>query len=495
MKLPSPLNCILPLVLAPLLSAQPYHTDTTVGGTQTLEVEGDLSVKQYGGGFGGDLSVTGEAHLGKGALSLLGLPSGVTGVFYGPVKLGGSSNLVEYKFSKTGDDSSGDFIVPLGRFGDWEGTLLDFDILSGPVDSDSGAAHFKLMSKRHQGNGQVTAVYHSAFGGGIGVKLHALNTHGVTHMFLEFDATSMYNSVQDHWVVVRVVTTGSCDPSNRETVFSQMSPVAIASSIRSNAIWGDDLTQAFNAANLVLNGNVAVASGKTLTVDGSPVMTSAMASAFVPKGNASGGILAGGSATASGPYSIAMGLSGTTATGSYSYASGPGATASGFNSVARGFGTIASGSYSQAIGNGVVASGNFSSARGPQAKATGEYSLASGHYVQANSFGEVALGSANLTLLGAATSWDPLDYLFHVGNGTADASRSDALTILKNGKTTLTNKDWKADYAANSSSALADPGSASDSGGTALEVDGHTILNGKVQISHPQGDISMGAYQ
>ena len=32
------------------------------------------------------------------------------------------------------------------------------------------------------------------------------------------------------------------------------------------------------------------------------------------------------------------------------------------------------------------------------------------------------------------------------------------------------------------------------SGGNALVVDGHAILNGKVVMAVPQGDISMGAY-
>jgi hypothetical protein len=83
-----------------------------------------------------------------------------------------------------------------------------------------------------------------------------------------------------------------------------------------------------------------------------------------------------------------------------------------------------------------------------------------------------------------------LDGLFRIGNGSSATSRSDALTILKNGETTLNNKAWKE----NPGAPLLDPPSTTDSGGNALVVNGHTVLNGKVIITHPQGDILMGIY-
>ncbi len=84
-----------------------------------------------------------------------------------------------------------------------------------------------------------------------------------------------------------------------------------------------------------------------------------------------------------------------------------------------------------------------------------------------------------------------LDGLFRIGNGISVTNRSDALTILKNGETTLNNKAWKE----NPGAPLLDPASTTDSGGNALVVNGHTVLNGKVIITHAQGDISMGIYQ
>jgi len=108
---------------------------------------------------------------------------------------------------------------------------------------------------------------------------------------------------------------------------------------------------------------------------------------------------------------------------------------------------------------------------------------------------ETALGNYNIeTSTQSQIGIDGLNGLFRVGNGTATTTRSDALTTLWNGQTTLTNKEWKANVTANPTQLLVDPPSTTDSGGNALVVDGHTILNGKVVISVPQGDISMGIY-
>ena len=87
-----------------------------------------------------------------------------------------------------------------------------------------------------------------------------------------------------------------------------------------------------------------------------------------------------------------------------------------------------------------------------------------------------------------------MDGLFRVGNGSS-GNLSDALTVLKSGQTTLTNKIWKSRDTL-TVPATADPSETdtTDSGGNALVVDGHTVLNGKVTISVAQGDISMGIY-
>jgi hypothetical protein len=223
-----------------------------------------------------------------------------------------------------------------------------------------------------------------------------------------------------------------------------------------------------------------------------PPVSPAWTSTYLLRGNVTplagqtiGGYVAIGRSTASGPHSTAAG-EGVTASGSYSSASGAGTT-------------TASGVYARASGYNSLASGTYSTANGNSATAAGFFSFSNGFGTSAKSSNEVAFGRYNLESapLAGTLGVNGLDGLFRLGNGTA-AARSDAMTVLKSGETTLTNKDWKAAVVAspgNATIALANPPSTTDSNGNALVVDGHTVLNGKVIISVPQGDISMGIYQ
>jgi len=496
------------------LIAQPYHTDTVVGGVQTLEVEGDLSLKQYGGGLGGDLNVVGDAKVAQGGQALPGLPSGVTGTYYGTLKLGSATNVGEYVFEKTGDDVTGDFVVPLGCFGAWEGTTIQIDVLTGPQDFDSGAAHFTLMSKRHRYHGDLAAITHSAIAGGKGIKIHGWNSHGMTHLFLEFDATSNYNEIHVHRAVVRVSTIGNIAPLDRGVSFSQMAPVRLANSLVSNGIMGDEMTHSFNAQDIALNGNVAVPSGKTLTVGDSavltedgfgdalsttlPPMTTAWTNAFMPRGNVSNGGLAMGMASASGLYAVARGNVTTSASGSYASATGINANATGYASVAHGASAQASGSYSYAKGPNAKAIGDYSRADGSQSKALAEHAIAEGLGVEAHLYAETALGAYNAIETPAPESpiWDMTSALLRVGNGTSPSDRSDAIKVLKNGQSTLKNKFWD-----ENDPSEVPTNAVETSNGNALVVEGHTVLEGnavmkgKVTIEQAQGDIGMGIYQ
>jgi hypothetical protein len=166
--------------------------------------------------------------------------------------------------------------------------------------------------------------------------------------------------------------------------------------------------------------------------------------------------------------------------------------------VARGASSIAIGGYDWTGGNwpGNQSTGDNSTTFGGVGnQALGFSSMATGFWTKASAAYSTASGSLNYGLGANATEWVETDPLFELGNGQAsrssqepDASmRSNAITTLKNGQTTLTNKEWKA----NPTTPLADPASNTDSGGEALVVDGHTVLNGKVIISVPQGDIPM----
>ncbi len=109
----------------------------------------------------------------------------------------------------------------------------------------------------------------------------------------------------------------------------------------------------------------------------------------------------------------------TKALESYSTAMGLQSIASGYTSTAMGAGTEALGDYSTAMGNNTTASGN--------------YSTAVGYGTTAQAYGATALGTYNIGS-GNSSTWVSTDPLFEIGNGLDDALRSNALTVLKNGK-------------------------------------------------------------
>lgn len=203
-----------------------------------------------------------------------------------------------------------------------------------------------------------------------------------------------------------------------------------------------------------------------------------------------GTFAAGRYSGANGDYSMAFGDS--------SYAMGVGSLAGGWISNATGDYSIAIGEFTTAEGPGSVAfgaytyaTGMYSSVLGADNVASGDFSLAGGLSSKAESFVSTALGQGNIGG-GHPANWVDTDPLFEIGN-TNSTARSNAVTTLKNGQTTLTNRAWKAAVTAEPTEALDDPEDANDSGGKALVVEGHTDLQGRVTI-RPQGDLSMDGF-
>lgn len=271
--------------------------------------------------------------------------------------------------------------------------------------------------------------------------------------------------------------------------------------------------------------DVSISDG-TLTVGGSPVVTQANVPTILggltgnldigngtvsstgsvaiglnsPVASGSNSVAIGGG-TASGPGAIA--LAAGTAGGPGSLVCGTGSAAWGTNSVALGPDTGALGTGSVAFASGVSESDYSLAASGGNADSFGtyatalsggwtdaHYSVSAGKGTKVNSFSGVALGLYNDFVSGNRLIWRGQDALLSVGNGTGDTSRSDAVRILKNGQTTLINKKWS------STTPLDDPDAldSNDAGGEALNVKGHTTLEGKVTVLTRQGDISMGIY-
>lgn len=122
-----------------------------------------------------------------------------------------------------------------------------------------------------------------------------------------------------------------------------------------------------------------------------------------------------------GAYSFAEGYR-TTASGEWSHAEGGNTTASGERSHAEGANTTASGEASHAEGTHTTASGETSHAEGNGTIASGETSHAEGRMTVASSMNQHVQGRYNIE--------DSTNKYAHiVGNGTDDATRSNAHTI------------------------------------------------------------------
>ena len=138
-----------------------------------------------------------------------------------------------------------------------------------------------------------------------------------------------------------------------------------------------------------------------------------------------------------GDRSIAMGA-GAKATALFSYSFGYNTVASGQFSTALGVGTTASGVSSMAIGGDNIASGNTATAMGYSTSATGQFSFTSGISTTSQAYGSFVTGRYNI-IAGTTTGWVATDPLFVIGNGSGTSARSNAVTVLKNGKTLIGN--------------------------------------------------------
>ena len=115
-------------------------------------------------------------------------------------------------------------------------------------------------------------------------------------------------------------------------------------------------------------------------------------------------------------------------------------TASGTLSIAMGVETTASGSFSTAMGFDTEASGNRSTAMGDGTTASGYSSTAMGFYTTASDRNSLVIGQYNLlgsTITNSADEFSTENTAFVIGNGADADNRSDALTVLFDGTTTI----------------------------------------------------------
>ena len=142
----------------------------------------------------------------------------------------------------------------------------------------------------------------------------------------------------------------------------------------------------------------------------------------------------GHSNISSGWYSTSLGFDNETS-GQYSFAAGSGNTSSGVVSTSLGADNTSSGGGSFTSGELNIASGLYSNAIGFENKAKTNFSSAIGQGTVSNSFGEFSIGLYNNSDSAVnKTAWNGNDILLGVGNGINNSTRSNALTIYKDGR-------------------------------------------------------------
>jgi hypothetical protein len=106
--------------------------------------------------------------------------------------------------------------------------------------------------------------------------------------------------------------------------------------------------------------------------------------------------------------------------------------AANYNTKAKGLASTGLGFYTSALGNESTSMGNFTFAYGEASLSTGYNNFAFGGastVMGSNNFAN----SNNSLVIGTFNDFSSTDRLFEIGNGTAENSRSNALTVLTNG--------------------------------------------------------------
>ena len=197
-----------------------------------------------------------------------------------------------------------------------------------------------------------------------------------------------------------------------------------------------------NEAGGIEVADYTTASGSSAFAVGNDNLASGSSSTALGRGTIASGddsTAMGANTEASGEYSTAMGDR-TKAIGDFSTAMGSDTEANGGASTAMGYKTLASNGPSFAIGYMTAATGAISTSMGQHTFASGELSTALGYYTKSSDRTSLVIGEYNLagsTVTNSATDFSLENTAFVIGNGTDENNRSDALTVLFDGTTTI----------------------------------------------------------
>lgn len=184
--------------------------------------------------------------------------------------------------------------------------------------------------------------------------------------------------------------------------------------------------------SVVLGGLNNKAAGEASVVAGGSNNTNTVGDGAVIAGGANHQVLANYGTIGGGTSHITSGPHCTVAGGNINTAAGAvgGATVGGGagNFAFADYATVAGGIQNIVTGAGAAVGG------GQNSVVTGEYAaVPGGQSLYASALGEAALGQFNVDLLGTSNAFVATDPILTVGNGTGAGSKSNAITVLKNG--------------------------------------------------------------
>ncbi len=189
-----------------------------------------------------------------------------------------------------------------------------------------------------------------------------------------------------------------------------------------NAVtWGGHSTHPYGTDTLKFN----IASGVASTAFGYGNRSTSWGTTTFGTGN-----------IATNPQATAFGAA-NKSTGYWSTSFGQRNVAKGNNSTAFGTDNFALANSALAFGIGNTAAEDRSTAFGAYTKAKGKQSTAFGMNTIAPSISSTSFGRYNIDTTGSITAWITTESLLQVGNGTSGTAMSNALTILKSGKTAV----------------------------------------------------------
>lgn len=437
-----------------------------------------------------DWLIVGEPYAtftpGDGSLSVSGMATGLYSLAVGAIASGNGSFAVGYSHA-SGSSSA----------------ALNQSTASGFASFAAGYhAHAKGESSTAFGNWALAAGYNS-LAIGDHVESYGKNTvvfgefnnvgnvvtpitdeyadHPDGHLFVIGNGTA-YNARSNALVVLRNGTVQIPSGNLQLGSESALTPSGATTLISNHLSTNGYLKKANGVGSVTSNGGL-IALGNGSQADGVDAV------AFGINAQAQGQSAIAMNGIAKGSYSVA--LAGGVADGNRAFAFGLDAYAGDVQTTAIGASSTATAINATAVGTHSYATGVWSTAFG-SGLASGEGSVAFGQGIHAAGYAEFVLGRYNIMQANPNTLLIQTDNAFVVGNGEGYANRSNAITTLKNGRTTLTNKFWLANTVTGNE--------VTASNGEALNVEGHakiqgdTVLEGKVTLAQPQGDISMGIY-